>query len=96
MFFRELNNVLIPRHCVSSCFTPLPIEDQIRNLIKRWGIGEEEIGTRLSLAITFPTDVVRHQWFYDEKGNPYHKLVVPVPVKEVKRSHKKKIVKKKK
>ncbi len=46
---------------------------QVNFVLDKYKVREEEIGTRLSVAISFPEGVVRNQWFYDDKGNPYHK-----------------------
>lgn len=45
----------------------------VDNILDKWKVREEEIGTRLSVAISFPAGLVRNQWFYDEKGRPYPK-----------------------
>lgn len=71
LFFRELQEIAQEPYPCSSSFTPKTPRELLRDLIKRWGMREEEIGTRLSLAITFPDGLMRNQWFYDEKGNPY-------------------------
>lgn len=72
MFFRELKTISFPVRGLSGCMGYLkPIDEQLRELISRWKITEEEIGSRLSLAISFPEGVVRNQWFYNENGTPF-------------------------
>ncbi len=43
----------------------------VDDVLNKYKVSEEEIGTRLSVAISFPVGVVRNQWFYDDKGQPY-------------------------
>ena len=56
MIFRELRSIGLK---------------QVDSILDRWKVQEEEIGSRLSVATSFPVGVVRNQWFYDEQGNPY-------------------------
>lgn len=58
MVFREIRNLDIK---------------SVDAILDNWKVREEEIGTRLSVAISFPAGVVRNQWFYNEQGNPYSK-----------------------
>lgn len=78
MFFREL--VILN-------------DEKVNDLINKWKMQIEEIGTRSSVAIFFPDGVIRNQWFYDEKGNPYSKKHDGLP--EVVKKSINKLVKKK-
>ena len=72
IFFRELREMIKYKfHGMSCNFVEKPLNERIDDLLKRWGIAEEEIGTSLSLVITFPAGVVRNQWFYGQNGAPY-------------------------
>ncbi len=45
----------------------------VHSILDKWKVREEEIGSTLSLSISFPAGVVRNQWFYDEQGRPFSK-----------------------
>jgi hypothetical protein len=72
LFFRELKALTIPIRGMSGCMVMIRTpEERLNDLLVRWGVREEEIGTRLSLAISFPEGVVRNQWFYGPDGKAF-------------------------
>jgi len=73
LFFRELNSLTETLSEHSAC--------AVLDLLNRWKVREEEIGTRLSIAISFPAGLVRNQWFYDDQGNSYAKKHDGLPEK---------------
>jgi len=83
MFFRELKALSFPSHGMSGCAVEYKtLDERLRDLISRWGLAEEEIGTRVSLAIEFPPGVVRNQWFYGLDGRPYSMKHNGIPPKK--------------
>lgn len=85
MVFREIKN-----ECLSekmrfgqscSMYATTPLSDRILGILKRWNVAEQEIGGTLSLAITFPDDVARNQYFLDKDGKVFTKHVpAKIPV----------------
>lgn len=97
MFFRELKELARPKYPMSGVGPTKALWEELRDLIIKWKVSEEEVGTSLSLAISFPDGVTRNQYFYREDGTPYVLKHNGLPGKAVgkKTSHKKSKAKRK-
>lgn len=73
MVFREIREAILWERTPRSCSYSQPFSKTVQDILDKWKVREEEIGTRLSVAISFPDGVVRNQWFYDANGSPYSK-----------------------